>query len=168
MKIEKALLINKSTGERQVKNMNTERECDRCIHRKESGCEKWNCQFEPKDDLIRRQDAIDAVNYHCESLKDIKRAITALPSANHWIPVKFRPLTEEEQKEYPDYCYMADCMMPDDEEEILVTVKSSRGHLCVRQDVCYFDDGFSLDSGYDWQTDVIAWMPLPEPWEGEE
>ena len=31
-----------------------------------------------------------------------------------WIPVKFRPLTDEEQEEYPDYCYMADCQMPDD------------------------------------------------------
>lgn len=26
-----------------------------------------------------------------------------------WTPVKFRPLTDEEQKEFPDYCYMTDC-----------------------------------------------------------
>lgn len=25
-----------------------ERKCDECIHKKEKGCEKWNCEFEPK------------------------------------------------------------------------------------------------------------------------
>lgn len=25
-----------------------ERECNKCIHRKKMGCEKWNCEFEPK------------------------------------------------------------------------------------------------------------------------
>lgn len=75
-----------------------------------------------------------------------------------WIPVKFRPLTNEEQKEYPDYCYMADCLMPDDGEEILVSTK----YGIVEKDECRFDDGFYLDSGYDWQTDIVAWMPLPQ------
>ena len=81
-----------------------------------------------------------------------------------WIPVKFRPLTDEEQKEYPDYCYMADCLMPDDGEEILVSTKYGR----VEKDECGFDDGYYLDSGYDWQTDIVAWMPLPKPYEPEE
>ena len=81
-----------------------------------------------------------------------------------WIPVKFRPLTDEEQKEYPDYCYMADCPMPDDGEEILVSTKSGS----VEKDECGFDDGYYLDSGYDWQTDIVAWMPLPKPYEPQE
>ena len=80
-----------------------------------------------------------------------------------WIPVKFRPLTDEEQKEYPDYCYMADCLMPDDGEEILVSTKYGR----VEEDECRFDDGYYLDSGYDWQTDIVAWMPKPEPYKEE-
>lgn len=81
---------------------------------------------------------------------------------DHWIPVKFRPLTDEEQEEYPDYCYMADCLMPDDGEEILVSTKYGR----VEKDECRFDDGYYLDSGYDWQTDIVAWMPLPESYKG--
>lgn len=89
-------------------------------------------------------------------------AIKALEQTT-WITVKFRPLTEEEQKEYPDYCYMADCPMPDDGEEILV----STVYGTVEKDECGFDDGFYLDSGYDWQTDIVAWMPLPEPYKGE-
>ena len=80
-----------------------------------------------------------------------------------WIPVKFRPLTEEEQEEYPHYCYFADCLMPDDGEEILVTTR----HGTVEKDVAGFDDGFYLDSGYDWGTDVVAWSPLPEPYKVE-
>ena len=86
-----------------------------------------------------------------------------------WTPVKFRPLTDEEQKEYPDYSYMADCPMPDDGEDILVTIRSSKGGLYVQKDVCYiYYDGYYLDSGYDWQTDIAAWMPLPKPYEPQE
>ena len=80
-----------------------------------------------------------------------------------WIPVKFRPLTEEEQIEYPDYCYMADCQMPDEGDEILV----STAHGTVEKDIAEFDDGFYLDSGYDWQTDIVAWRPLPERYKAE-
>ena len=94
---------------------------------------------------------------------DIDRAIKALEQEPKWIPVKFRPLTDEEQNEYPDYCYMADCPMPDEGEEILVcTVYGT-----VEKDECGIDDGFYLDSGYDWQTDIVAWMPLPEPYKAE-
>lgn len=80
-----------------------------------------------------------------------------------WVPIKFRPLTDEEQEEYPDYCYMADCPMPDDGEEILVSTK----YGTVEKDECEIDDGYSLDSGYDWQTDIVAWQPLPKPYKGE-
>lgn len=86
------------------------------------------------------------------------------PQEPRWIPVKFRPLTDEEQNEYPDYCYMADCPMPDAGEEILVCTV----HGTVEKDECGIDDGFYLDSGYDWQTDIVAWMPLPAPFEPQE
>lgn len=89
--------------------------------------------------------------------------VTSKQKTGHWIPVKFRPLTDEEQKEYPDYCYMADSQMPDDGEEILISTKYGR----VEKDECGFDDGYYLDSGYDWQTDIVAWMPLPEPYKAE-
>lgn len=92
-------------------------------------------------------------------LNGVKTELKQEPKAE-WIPVKFRPLTKEEQEKYPDYCYMADCLMPDEGDEILVTTT----HGTVEKDEAGFDDGFYLDSGYDWQTDVIAWMPLPEPY----
>lgn len=131
---------------------------------------------EPCEDAISREDAlmcmtgeyIADMSYKPEDIisKHIKR-IRALPPVtptHKWIPVKFRPLTDEEQEEYPDYCYMADCQMPDDGEEILVSTKSGR----VEKDECRFDDGYYLDSGSDWQTDIVAWMPLPKPYKPQE
>jgi hypothetical protein len=147
---------------------------------------------EPCEDCISRDSAIKAMDYDIKSFEfksgvsrymdDIAKLlntiyeiqvnnIKALPSVipqetktGHWIPVKFRPLTDEEQKEYPDYCYMADCPMPDDGEEIFVSTKYGG----VEKDECGFDDGYYLDSGYDWQTDIVAWMPLPKPYKPQE
>jgi len=93
--------------------------------------------------------------------------------ANHpeipdsWVPVKAHPATDEEQESSPDIDYWFDCEMPDDEQEILVTVKH-KNWVSVEKDVCYVDSCYGLDSGYDWLDDIIAWMPLPEPYkEGE-
>ena len=82
-----------------------------------------------------------------------------------WIPIKYHEITEIERKEngYPkDWVYSLDCEMPQDGQEILVQAKNGE----IRWDVCYEDDGFSLDSGWDWKDDIIAWMPLPDPYKG--
>ena len=84
-----------------------------------------------------------------------------------WIPIKYHEITESDRKEngYPkDWVYFLDCEMPQDGQEILVQAKNGE----IRWDVCYEDDGFSLDSGWDWKDDIIAWMPLPEPYKGGE
>ena len=83
-----------------------------------------------------------------------------------WIPVKWHDCTDEEREKYgfsDDIAVVSDNVMPDDNQEILVTTS----HGYVEKDVCYIDDGFSLDSGYDWVDDIIAWMPLPEPYREE-
>lgn len=83
-----------------------------------------------------------------------------------WIPVKYHELTEEERKEClfsADIKYMIDCELPDDEQEIIVT---DGRHVWV--DTCIVNDGYALDSGHDWIEDVIAWMPLPEPYRESE
>ena len=124
---------------------------------------------EPCEDAISRQAAIEVAKQYWYK-PDIAGALAELPpvqlqtKTGHWIPVKFRTLTNEEQEEYPDYCYIADCPMPDDGEEILVSTKYGR----VEKDECGFDNGYYLDSGYDWQTDIVAWMPIPTPYEPQE
>lgn len=95
----------------------------------------------------------------------LKTRVGLLPSAQSgWIPVTIRPAEGDELKHY---MYMFTCEMPYNDQEILVTIRSRHGNH-VEKDVCYWEDGASLDSGYDWQADVVAWMPLPKPWEGEQ
>lgn len=80
-----------------------------------------------------------------------------------WIPIKWHNCTDEDREKYGfgnDIVAVFDCEMPDDDQPILVTTS----HGYVNQDVCYIDDGYSLDSGWDWIDDVKAWRPLPEPY----
>ena len=93
-------------------------------------------------------------------------AIEAL-SEDKWIPIQYHEITEKEREEngYPkDWVYFLDCVMPQDEQEILVQTKNGE----VRWDVCYEEDGFILDSGWDWIDDIVAWMPLPKPYRAEK
>lgn len=131
-------------------------------------------------DLIRRQDAIDVLakfvpyaicdestESYTNGLNDAYNLICQLPSAEpktgRWIPIKWHEITDEERERegYPkDWVVYIDCDMPSDGDEILVQTKSGY----IRWDVCYEDGEFSLDSGWDWIEDIVAWMPLPEPY----
>ena len=57
-----------------------------------------------------------------------------------------------------------DCEMPADNESILV--QTHGGSVC--EDVCYADGEYSLDSGYDWIEDIVAWRPLPPVYQEED
>ena len=79
-----------------------------------------------------------------------------------WIPFTRRPMTEEEQKDYPNCTFMFDCVLPDDGDEILVS-----NRRFVWMDVfCNDIDGCYLDSNGDIDEDM-AWMPLPKPYREE-
>ncbi len=90
---------------------------------------------------------------------------------SQWIPIKMRPGTDEEYEEFSQYgdCPREDfrvfeCQLPDDDQEVLVTTRW--GNVCTDiwhrdVDCCYFED-------YSDDDDVIAWMPLPEPYKGGE
>ena len=95
--------------------------------------------------------------------------LETLQAEAEWIPVKWHEITDEERERegYPkDWVVHIDCEMPCDEQEILVQTKNGY----IRWDVCYEDGEFSLDSGWDWIEDIVAWMPLPKPYreDGEE
>lgn len=85
-----------------------------------------------------------------------------------WIKVKFRDPTEEEIKEWEEHepyiplCYMCDCKMPEDGEEILIQTKYG-----VDTDVCSHDYGYELEGGLDWEN-VIAWAEMPKGIKVEE
>lgn len=99
-----------------------------------------------------------------DAIEIVKRA--AVEYNNGWIIVKYHKITDEEREENclsDDIAYCLDCKMPDDEEEILITRKWKDGYI-VEHDMCIVDDEYSLESGLDW-IDVIAWQPLPAPYQ---
>ena len=101
--------------------------------------------------------------------------LKSIPSAQEWIPVKYRPMTAEERKRFEEeYIYgyeleddealMFDCEMPEDGQEILVSCRYGR----VDEDICQYDGEFyGLEGNDDWDG-IIAWMPLPEPYREEK
>lgn len=83
-----------------------------------------------------------------------------------WIPVKTRPLTDEEK----DVCgenwsFIYDCELPDDEQEVLITTNMGSVEQVTfyrhSEYGCYFEY-------YEDEGDVVAWMPLPEPFKPQE
>ena len=64
----------------------SDRDCNNCKYHKADGCSRWECEYEPaKSDLIRRQDAIEAVatvtmSIHLSNVLCDK--LLALPSAD--------------------------------------------------------------------------------------
>lgn len=119
-----------------------------------------------KDDTISRQDAINAI---CEDGTELERQgrysltmaerkqrdadiLEALPSAQQWIPVAKG--------------------LPDKYEFVLLTCE--RNGKLVTSFGCLSPD---IDGNVAWwiaaydlteRLRVLAWMPLPEPWKGEE
>lgn len=110
----------------------------------------------------------DAVAMAIEALSDV-------PDTNFgkWSPITSRPMDEEEREEWSDrlgyelddeeavmYC----SPLPDYGQEVLIC--SKYGHIAMDtfyQDECgcYFEDNGDMDG-------IIAWMPLPSPYKGEE
>lgn len=101
-------------------------------------------------------------------------AIKALsqPIISQWIPVKMRPMDSEEREYWEDQfgyeldnedAVMFDCQMPEDGQEILISFRK-----WISMDKCEIDGGcYGLEGNGDWE-DVVAWMPLPEAYRGEE
>jgi hypothetical protein len=61
--------------------------------------------------------------------------------------------------------FVFDCEMPEDGQEILVTLIGG----AIGRDICYIDKmGYHLGSGWDWDEDVLKWAPMPPAWWEEE
>ena len=95
-----------------------------------------------------------------DELCDMAIEALSAEAVQEWIPFKKRPLTDEEKQEYPDWTYIFDCPLPDDEEEILLSNgKYVWTDTFINDGECYLDGGDDIDEG-------MAWMPLPKPYKG--
>lgn len=98
-------------------------------------------------DLISRRALCEyALNQKDKSItpNDIMR----FPSAQQWIPVTER--------------------LPEEKTRVLATVLTQRRELIVISGE-YIMGAFCCDNGFCWMADgeeVVAWMPLPQPYEG--
>ena len=99
---------------------------------------------------------------------DACKGAIELLDQTRWIPITSRPMTEEEKEHYkihPDYrdeCRIFNCKLPDDGQEVLISVYGGVEVDTFAKDGndgCYFE-GVDID-------DVDAWMPLPEPYKQE-
>ena len=90
----------------------------------------------------------------------IDEAIKALEQTS-WIPIKTRPMTEEEKEEIGhEYAFMYDCSLPDDGQDVLIT--DCYGNVEV-DTFCRDHEGFYFETNCD-DGEVIAWQPLPQPY----
>jgi len=91
-----------------------------------------------------------------------------------WIPVIYRDLTEEETNEmrelYGDYvannpqdCWAFDNPLPEDGQTVLICTKYG-----VETDEFCFDDDCGYFENHPDRDDLLAWMPLPEPYSGKK
>lgn len=114
----------------------------------------------------------DALEIEKDFNEILRLAEKALDS--QWIPVTYRPMTEEEEKEFCEELGIKKgsledwekrvftCHLPDDGQEILI----SRGKY-VQEDICSWDGyGCGLENNGDWDG-IDAWMPKPEPYKKE-
>ncbi len=106
-------------------------------------------------------DAYDRGFEDAKRAYEVELARSAEAVQGEWIPFTRRPMTEEEQKDYPNCTFIFDCVLPDDGDEILV----SNGRFVWMDTFCSDIDGCYLDGGDDIDEDM-AWMPLPTPYKG--
>lgn len=85
------------------------------------------------------------------------------PTVNQWIPIVYHDTTDEDGIDKDKFTLVIDCPMPEDGQHILVC-----DDYHAWEDICYYDDGWELDSGNSFVGTVIAWMPMPELYREEK
>ena len=134
------------------------------------------------DDTISRQAAIEAVEkesqvdgaYGYMDTKSIVDLLNDMPSAQQWIPIKTRPMDEEERSEWSEKlgydieyeeAVIYTSQLPDDGQEVLTCGRYGTVRIDKFENDpdygCSFEENGDMDG-------IVAWMPLPEPWKGEQ
>ena len=129
-------------------------------------------KLEPREDSISRNAVMKCFKkwqpYMATRLLSYEQELSKLPSVTpqqtSWIPIKTRPMTEEEKEEIGhEYAFMYDCPLPDDGQDVLIT--DCYGDVEI-DTFCRDGEGVYFENNCD-DGEVIAWMPLPEPYKTE-
>ena len=145
-------------------------DCDQCDKAVEEVTIKAKLYKQMPDPFVN----LKKIEVHDPSIDQLveEQKAQAVPAFGEWVPVKTRPMTEQERKELDEVCdwidwasdeaTMFDCKMPEDKQDVLICTES--GYIFL--DTCINDDyGYGLEERDDWDG-VVAWMPLPEPYGG--
>lgn len=119
-------------------------------------------------DVYYEKNTVTKISHRNNTVSETQvERVNAIPQ--EWIPITTRPMTDEEreyhreQLEYVDDAVIFNCPLPDDGQEVLITVYGETELDTFYNDAidgCYFENRDI--------EDVIAWMPLPKPYETQE
>ena len=139
------------------------------------------------DDYISRQEVLADLSEpfvmsqcltveECETMTRARNLCLArverIEPAQRWIPIKSRPMNEEERREWSerlgydlddDEAVIYISQLPDDGQDVFVCTKYGRVYIDTfyNDEGCYFDDNGDMDG-------IVAWMPKPEPYKKQE
>lgn len=135
-----------------------------------------NLLSQTEGDVNLQVGVINGVMYSKKIVQEVAKEYTSTEhincstntSTNGWIPIKTRPMTEEEKEYYSEYLFegnglIYECPLPDDGQEVLTTSK----YGSVDKTTFYTDCGNYFEN-YEDYDEVIAWQPLPQPYKESE
>lgn len=130
--------------------------CKYCVHQTDGLCESPDCKFERKTKMTNE-----------EAIKKIKAYLT------DYLPQEESDETEEiiEALQQPQWIPCSE-RVPEDDNVYEVTVKGISKLEGMTPEVAYAvwtGEAWIMQGVYDWRNKaVVAWMPLPKPYEEKE
>ena len=117
---------------------------------------------------------VDVIRQIRDERDALAKRVKELEAQTAWIPLKSRPMDEEERKEWSekigfelegDDAVIYTSQLPDDGQECIVCTKWGNVFKDTFQNDpdygCAFEDHGDMDG-------ITEWMPLPKPWKGEK
>lgn len=130
-------------------------------------------KYNGKSMLEIKENGKKALEESIDALNDVLCELRMMPEHDGWIPVVERRASTEEINQMAhryemspddlDGSWIYDCKLPQTNQDVLITTKY--GIVLTT----FIDDDYGMSfEGYEDEGDVLAWMPLPEPFKKEE
>lgn len=109
----------------------------------------------------------------CRDIIDDIKAAPTVETTGKWNPIKTRPMDDDERKEWSEkYGYKLEdyeaviytSPLPDDGQDVLICLRNGD----IKIDTFAEDEYGCYFCEYDDIENVVAWMPLPKPYERRE